>query len=156
VRLQRNQDWGVLWWYGVVIRDHLGVMLLFAWHVIFGPSSGEVEARACMEGIRLAVNWENKKVILKLDCETVINALISESGLSSICFILHDMKDLSRCLPDVKFQIVKRERNEVAHELPQLTKCTIHTMVMDSFISRFSRKPTIHTLVMDSFTGRFL
>jgi hypothetical protein len=58
-----------------------------------------------------------EKKTLESDCETVIKTLnTSESGRSSICFILHDMKDLSRCLPDVKFQTVKRERegNRVA------------------------------------------
>jgi hypothetical protein len=90
---------------GIVIRDHLGTVLLSAWRAIFGPSSAEeVEAKACMEGVRLVVNWEKNKAILESDCETVIKALnTSESGCSSICFILHDTKDLSRCLPDVKF-----------------------------------------------------
>jgi hypothetical protein len=43
VRLRRNQDSRVC----VVIRDHLGTLLLYAWHAIYGPSSTEeVEARA--------------------------------------------------------------------------------------------------------------
>jgi hypothetical protein len=53
---------------------------------------------------------KEKKAILESDGETVTKALnTSESRLSSICFILHDTKDLSRCFPDVKFHVVKRE-----------------------------------------------
>jgi hypothetical protein len=46
----------------MVIRDHLDTVLLSAWRAIFGPSSAEeVEARACMQGGCLSVNWEKKK-----------------------------------------------------------------------------------------------
>jgi hypothetical protein len=63
----------------------------------------------------LAVNWEKEKAILESGCETVVKALnTSESRLPSICFILHDTKDLSGCLPDVKFQAAKREEHSIS------------------------------------------
>ncbi|RLN33118.1 hypothetical protein C2845_PM03G03460 [Panicum miliaceum] len=44
---------------GVVIRDHLGKVLLAAWRVIFDASSvEEVEALACKEDVLLAAEWQ--------------------------------------------------------------------------------------------------
>ena len=61
---------------GVVIRSHTGEVLLSSWRALFGVASvEEVEAKACLEGIQLAVNWEREKAILESDCESVIKAL---------------------------------------------------------------------------------
>jgi ribonuclease HI len=118
---------------GVVIRDHpgQGTVLLSGWKVIFNVvSAEEVEALACLEGIRLAANWERKRAVLELDCEIVIKSLNKyHNGRSSLCFIFSDILDFASLLPDLKFQAVRRERNQVAHELAQLVKCTTHTAV---------------------------
>jgi hypothetical protein len=51
---------------GVVIRSHLGSVLLSSWR------AEDVEARACYEGVRLATEWENGRTILESDCEVLI------------------------------------------------------------------------------------
>jgi hypothetical protein len=46
---------------GVVIRNHLGSVLLSSWR------AEDVEARACY-GVRLATEWDNGRTILESDC----------------------------------------------------------------------------------------
>jgi ribonuclease HI len=123
---------------GVVIRDHQGTVLLSGWKVIFNVvSADEVEALACLEGIRLAANWERKRAVLESDCETMIKSLNKyHNGRSSLCFIFSDILDFASLLPDLKFQALKRERNQVAHELTQLAKHTTHTTVWCAQVPR--------------------
>ena len=60
----------------MVIRDHQGMVLLSGWRAIFNAvSTEEVEALACLEGIRLAASWERKRAVLESDCEIVIKSL---------------------------------------------------------------------------------
>jgi ribonuclease HI len=56
---------------GVIIRDHLGGVVLSSWRAIFNAASAEeVEALACLEGVRLAAAWERRNTILESDYET--------------------------------------------------------------------------------------
>jgi hypothetical protein len=43
--------------------------------------------------------------------------------------MLSDILDFASLLSDLKFKIVRRERNQVAHELAQLVKRPTHTAV---------------------------
>lgn len=60
---------------GIIARDHEG-RLKGGWHgTIRAASTEEVEARAVLEGVRLAVSMEWQNVILESDALTVINQL---------------------------------------------------------------------------------
>jgi hypothetical protein len=57
-------------------------------------------------------------------------------GRSSLCFIFSDILDFVSLASDLKFQAVRRERNQVAHELAQLTKRMTHTVVWCAQVPR--------------------
>ncbi|CAN6215731.1 unnamed protein product, partial [Urochloa humidicola] len=116
---------------GIVIRDNLGIPELCAWKAISdGLNAEEIEALACLEGVRLAAEWSHGKTIIESDCSTVINAACKPGAdKSQWAFIINNLKHVSRLLPKVVFQAVRREKNVIAHELAQLAKRTMHSAV---------------------------
>jgi ribonuclease HI len=107
---------------GIIIRNHFGEVLLSAWKVLHDARSAEeVEAYACLEGVSLAVEWGREKTILESDCLPIINSLISHvESKSSLFFLIKEIKLLSASLPELRYQVIRREQNLVAYEL-----CTI-------------------------------
>ncbi|WVZ51469.1 hypothetical protein U9M48_002614 [Paspalum notatum var. saurae] len=58
---------------GVVARDMEGSVIFTAWRVLFDCASAkEAEARACLEGLRLASQWCHEPVILESDCAQML------------------------------------------------------------------------------------
>ena len=90
----------------------------------------EVEALACLEGVRLATEWTQSKTIIEFDCSLVIQAACRPGvDKSRLPFIVNDIKHVSRMLTEVRFQFVRREQNEIVHELAQLAKRMSHSAV---------------------------
>ena len=115
---------------GVVIRDHHGVPVLCSWRAVLRCSSAAVvEALACKEGVALAAEWVRDRVIVESDCINIVDAIHQGSNRSELCFTLQEVKEISRLLPEVRVQAVRREQNGAAHELAQLAKRTLHTAV---------------------------
>ncbi|GJN25781.1 hypothetical protein PR202_gb13653 [Eleusine coracana subsp. coracana] len=111
--------------------------MLSSWRTLFDVSSvEEVEALACKEGLRLAVEWVRNQVILKTDYATVILAIRQTETRSLLCFILEDIRDYISNLPDMVIHTVKREHNCAAHELAQLAKRTTHMAVWRAQVLR--------------------
>ncbi|GJN20597.1 hypothetical protein PR202_gb07993 [Eleusine coracana subsp. coracana] len=79
----------------------------------------------CREGIALATEWICTRIILKLDCSTIIAAMgLKGVHRSRLCFILDEITENRSCLPEVKLQAIRWEQNRAAHELAQLAKNT--------------------------------
>lgn len=117
---------------GVVIRDYMGKVLLTSWRVVFnGSSAKQLEALAC-KGVKLGAEWVNKLAVVESDCLNLVSMLQDESSSynrSVWCYLLQDIRSVCNRLPGVKFQAVRRELNQVAHEFTQLVKRTTHTAV---------------------------
>ena len=61
---------------GVVIRDDKGRVLLTAWSYISkGSDVEEIEALACREGLKLAVEWCKQRLILESDCRSLVETI---------------------------------------------------------------------------------
>lgn len=61
---------------GVVARDSSGKIIFTAWRSLRRCSdAAEAEALACVEGIRLAVEWASGRVIIESDCARIVQAL---------------------------------------------------------------------------------
>ena len=105
--------------------------IICAWKAIFdGMNAEEVEALACLEGVRLATEWTQSKTIIESDCSLVIQAACRPGvDKSRLPFIVNDIKHVSRMLTEVRFQFVRREQNEIVHELAQLAKRMSHSAV---------------------------
>ncbi|WVZ52945.1 hypothetical protein U9M48_003943, partial [Paspalum notatum var. saurae] len=114
---------------GVVARDTEGSVIFTAWRVLFDCASAkEAEARACLEGLRLASQWCHEPVILESDCAQMVEALRAHSeDRSDLCFLIAEARELGRSLPVWRISKVKRENNFVAHELAQLARQNTHT-----------------------------
>ncbi|KAF8740822.1 hypothetical protein HU200_013702 [Digitaria exilis] len=96
---------------GVIIRDSLGGVILTAWRVVFRCSGAvEAEARACVEGLRLAAQWAQGPVILESDCARIVGTLQKKEDSWSIVQ-------------------VKRECNSVANNLAHLARRNVHSAV---------------------------
>jgi hypothetical protein len=93
--------------------------MICAWKAIFdGMNAKEVEALAFLEGVRLAAEWSQSKAIIESDYSTVVLAAC-RAGVdkSQLAFIVNDIKYESSLLARVRFQFVRREQNEISHEL---------------------------------------
>ncbi|KAF8650478.1 hypothetical protein HU200_063843 [Digitaria exilis] len=96
---------------GVVARDSAGKVVFTAWRVLFRcASAAEAEARACVEGFRLASQWKPDRVIIESDCARITQA-IQHGEL------------------EWKISLVRRDCNSVANDLAQLARRTVHSAV---------------------------
>jgi len=61
---------------GVVFRDDKGGILLTAWsYMSKGSDAEEIEALACREGLKLAVEWCKQRLILESDCRSLVETI---------------------------------------------------------------------------------
>ncbi|WVZ73611.1 hypothetical protein U9M48_021897 [Paspalum notatum var. saurae] len=83
---------------GVIARDQEGSVIFTSWRVLFACTSAkEAEARACIEGLRLAAQWCHEPVILESDCAQIVEAL-RNAGVdrSELCFLIAEARDLAK------------------------------------------------------------
>ncbi|OEL26622.1 hypothetical protein BAE44_0012361, partial [Dichanthelium oligosanthes] len=79
---------------------------------------------ACSEGLRLAAEWCNEKVILETDCKSLVAILQNKEGLKSrLYFIIREVQAERSRLSVWKVERANREQNRTAHELAALRAC---------------------------------
>ncbi|KAL4398517.1 uncharacterized protein LOC107471147 [Arachis duranensis] len=109
----------------VVIRDLRGeIRGGFASNILVS-SSTMAEAWEMREALLLVKNLERGKVIIELDCLTLIEAIKSGAELWEIDSILHDIQSLQLDLPDYNFTWVPREGNILAHTIAVLKNSNV-------------------------------
>jgi hypothetical protein len=93
-----------------------------AWRVLhWCRDAEEVEAFACLEGLRASSRWPDRMVLLESDCSTVIGKFQERCRDRSIISpVICDGLEAIKALSDVSFSRVSRELNRVAHELAHL------------------------------------
>ncbi|KAF8691185.1 hypothetical protein HU200_040302 [Digitaria exilis] len=111
---------------GVVARNSLGDIVFTAWRVLLRCADvAKAEARACVEGLRLATQWAPEPVIVESDCARIVKAMQGTEDRSDIGFIIAEARELGILLPEWKVALVKRECNTITNELAR----TAHTAV---------------------------
>ncbi|KAM0916170.1 hypothetical protein ACQ4PT_010274 [Festuca glaucescens] len=109
---------------GVVVRDHLGSVILAASLVgnnCFGAE--EAEAKAICEGLKLAVEHNLNPNTLESDCVVAVTAINSSTQSSSrIWHIYKDISMLRNVLPNCAITNVGRSCNGAAHDLARLAR----------------------------------
>jgi hypothetical protein len=115
----------------VVIRDDQGKVLISAWGTIENATCAEqVEIIACSEAVKLAAKWVMKSAVLESDCPTAVNLLLTpELQRSPWAFIMRETVSMAAELPSFAVKHVKREQNNVAHELGQMARRLSHSAV---------------------------
>jgi len=74
---------------GVVARDSGGQVIFTAWRALFRcQNAEEVEAQACLEGLRLAAEWAQGPVIVKTDCARIVHAMEAKIDRSMLSFVV--------------------------------------------------------------------
>lgn len=115
---------------GVVARTSTGEVVFTAWRALFRCSdAAEAEARACVEGIRLAAEWAPGRVIIETDCARIVQAMQHGEDKSDITFVMAEARELTQLLLEWKVALVRRDCNAVANELAQLARRSTHTAV---------------------------
>jgi hypothetical protein len=78
---------------GIIIRDAEGSVLLVAWRALRGCGSPEqVEAEACLEGLRLTMEWIRQLTWAETDCQNLVNDIQRLSNArSSLAGILAEI-----------------------------------------------------------------
>ena len=86
---------------GVVIRDDRMAIKLTTWkHIVRAEDAEEVEALACVEGMKLAQEWCPARAIVATYCASVVALLQQHEDLQSrLKFIIDEAKVASDELP---------------------------------------------------------
>jgi hypothetical protein len=108
---------------GMIARDEGGKVLLTAWRTLKCCSlSGEAEAKACLEGMRLMVEWIRKPICVESNSSSLMQALDKKiKDMSPWAGILSEIQATGCLLPECIFKHTRREANQVAHCLAQTT-----------------------------------
>jgi ribonuclease HI len=130
---------------GIVVHDNVGKVLISSWrtldHIV---SAEEAEALACLEGMRLVMEWVQLPVLVETDCSTLVQALgKSVTNRARWAGIIREIKEMSWLLLECKFSHTQRGTNQAAHGLAQLAMRRRQCKVM-----HFSVPPGILPLVV--------
>jgi hypothetical protein len=120
------------------------VVLLTAWRFVRQCGSPEqAEAEACLDAVRLAVEWIRQPIFLESDRVSIVNALKSnDSSRSSWAETIAEIGAASELLPECRFAHTRREGNRVAHQLAQMAMRSCECGVM-----RFDMPPDVREVV---------
>jgi hypothetical protein len=81
---------------GVIIRGCEGKVLLTLWRSLWNVASVEAaEAEACMEGVRLTIQWIKQLLQVELDCKLLIQGIMQEEeNRSQIAGVIAKIKGM--------------------------------------------------------------
>ena len=104
---------------GVIARDSNGVVIFTAWRFYEKCASApEVEALACIEGLRWAHRWGFTQLNLETDCARIKSALTSSAlDRSEVGPIIEEVRGWIRLMRECNISQVKRDGNNVANAL---------------------------------------
>ncbi|XP_074284140.1 uncharacterized protein LOC141608695 [Silene latifolia] len=129
---------------GLVCRDEMG-RVLWGSSVVQGQSWDPqvAEAAAVLEGIKEAIRFGHKKVILESGCLTVIDALKRKAvGRSIFSLVIDDILALCTSFNSISWSFVSRANNCVAHELAHPVP-----RVASSFVGSEELPPSVNNAV---------
>ena len=102
---------------GAVLRDDRGGVLAAATHAYSNVANVLMaEAMAVRDGVLLAIEQGEMRVILETDNATLVTLLHSDDGIrSTIAGVWHEIRELSLSFSSFVCVHVNRESNEAAH-----------------------------------------
>lgn len=107
-----------------IIRDHHGAFKVAQarWYDR-GLDACMIEALACRDGLKLAKQHGERRVVLETDCLELVNLWKTEVQCSIIDPVLKEIQELRLAFQDFSFVCVSRYCNKIAHVLArQVTK----------------------------------
>jgi hypothetical protein len=96
-------------------------------------SPEEAEAEACLQGVRLAMEWVRLPVRVESDCLTLV-WVVHDQQLSHAAWagIVAEIRAAKQSLPECSVNHIRRDANGVAHELAQRAIRSHECVVMHS------------------------
>lgn len=117
---------------GIIIRNHMGEVLLSSWRTIKNCGSAEEadQAVSCRDGIRLLVEWVKMPMILETDCANIGRAMVNTGDdRSPLWQVIREARAALSLIPEYRLQVARREANKAAHGLAQYARRTNQTVV---------------------------
>jgi ribonuclease HI len=114
---------------GMILRDEEGGIIVAACrHLGACASPLEAEARACIEGLALALERTDRPILCESDCQE-LTSMVNEAGVnrSSIAALVNEIKRLCNGTRMCQVRHINRERNVVSRSLARFgcfLKCT--------------------------------
>uniref|UniRef100_A0ACD6A976 Uncharacterized protein n=1 Tax=Avena sativa TaxID=4498 RepID=A0ACD6A976_AVESA len=108
----------------MILRDEVGRIIFSSCRQLFNSGDPlEAETRACAEGLRLALEWSDKPVLLELDSSVLIDAIGGRSqDRSCLAFLIKEIKDLIQGRRNISIVKVDREQNRASHSLANFAR----------------------------------
>jgi ribonuclease HI len=101
---------------GMVLRDETGSVIFCACHLLACDDPLEAEARACEEGLRLALEQSNKPIIMESDCYSLLSVGQTKTmDRSNLMHLMEEIKSLVKGSRDISFVKVDRSEVRVSH-----------------------------------------
>jgi ribonuclease HI len=116
---------------GMILRNENGGIVFSACRQLVNCLDPlEAEARACEEGLKLALQLSDKQIIMESDCAGLVTAVL-ETGQdrSYLTQIISEIKFLMQGTRVISFVKVDRTQNRVSHCLANLARAHSRTMV---------------------------
>jgi ribonuclease HI len=114
---------------GMVLRDEYGEVIFSACRQLLACDDPfEAEAYACEDGLRLALEWSEKPIIVESDCSTLISAVqATTQDRSQFMHLLYEIKLLVNVSRIVSFVKVDRSQVRVSHCLANFARAEART-----------------------------
>jgi hypothetical protein len=107
------------------------------------------EAEACVEGVRLAIQWIKQPLHVELDCKLLVQGIMHEGeNRSQIAGIIAEIKGLCQLLPACNFMHARRSANRVADGLAHMGKKRRGGTVL-----RFGAPADVQALIVEESPG---
>ncbi|XBI86137.1 hypothetical protein VPH35_094151 [Triticum aestivum] len=116
---------------GMVLRNSDGNIIFTSCRHLFACDNAlRAELEACKEGISLALEWSSLPFIIETD-SSVAARMISQAAVdrSKDAALVQEIKMLTRGDRRVQVKAIKRERNQVSHELARIARTDTKTAV---------------------------
>jgi ribonuclease HI len=135
---------------GMVLRDEDGQVIFCACHHLNRCDDPfESEARACKEGIKLALQLSNKPIEVETDCSNLVASVLDkELDRSPFAFVISAVKFFFSGDRNISLVKVDRSQNRVSHCLANFARAEAHTMVWHGSGPDCVRQALDHDLVV--------
>ncbi len=80
-------------------------------------SALETELAACVEGLRLALQWTLLLVAIETDCISVVHLLTNKEDCLTLAFLVREARWLRSGERTTSITKIQREQNLISHEL---------------------------------------
>ncbi len=101
-----------------ILRDYNGETIFTMCKSLANCSSAlETELAACVEGLRLALQWTLLLVAIETDCISVVHLLTNKEDCLTLAFLVREARWLRSGERTTSITKIQREQNLISHEL---------------------------------------